>query len=285
MKPTIICLCILLMAGFSFSYQEQAEETPEYGWKNGVVGGLNLMQTSFSNWQQGGENSFSFQLNLNAIFENDRENFNWKNTGKITYGNVKVGDQDMRKSIDEIKVESVFTYKMAKILNPFFAATGETQITKGYIYNDPEKVAISDFFDPAYFRQSVGINYKPNETIQTRLGPSLKQTITSDFPQPYADDTTTPDKIEKTRIEIGAESVTDLFLKISENILLTSKLELFSNFKAFNAIDVRWDTILTFELIKYVNVNFSILLFYDRDMSLKSQLKQSHALGLTLTLI
>ena len=119
MKPTIICLCILLMAGFSFSYQEQAEETPEYGWKNGVVGGLNLMQTSFSNWQQGGENSFSFQLNLNAIFENDRENFNWKNTGKITYGNVKVGDQDMRKSIDEIKVESVFTYKMAKILNPF----------------------------------------------------------------------------------------------------------------------------------------------------------------------
>ena len=77
-----------------------------------MVGGINLTQTSFDNWAQGGENSYAWQLNLNFKFVNDQEKTNWSNSGKFAYGATKTGDQDSRKSIDEIKLESVLTYKM-----------------------------------------------------------------------------------------------------------------------------------------------------------------------------
>ena len=173
-----------------------------------MIGGINLTQTSFDNWKQGGENSFAWQINLNFKFVNDQEKFSWANSGKFSYGSSKTGDQKVRKSIDEIKLESVYTHKMAKFLNPFVAGTGETQFAPGYNYSADANTQVSSFFDPAYSRESIGMGYKPNKTIQTRLGGALKQTITSEYPAPYADDPKTP-KIEKIKKEVGIESVTD----------------------------------------------------------------------------
>lgn len=252
--------------------------------KKNVAGGLNLSQTSFDNWAQGGESSLAWQLNVNAKFVNDQEKFNWANTGKFSFGRTKVGDQDSRKSIDEIKIESVLTYKMSELLNPYIAGTGETQSARGYQYSGDSKVAVSDLFDPAYLKESVGVTFSPNEIFKTRFGAAAKQTITSDFPIPYADDPET-NEIEKTRSEIGAESVTDVSTKISETTLFTSKLELFSNLKTVEDIDVRWDNILTAKVSKYIDVNFNVKLFYDSDISKKRQLKQALMLGLTYTFL
>ena len=262
----------------SFS-QEKTEETPQYGWKNAFVGGINATQTSFDNWSQGGENSFAWQASINFDFTNVQEKTSWANSGKFTYGQTKSGDAETRKSVDEIKFESVLTYKMNIYINPFIAVTGETQIGPGYKYNPKEK--ISNFLDPGYFRESMGIGYQPTEILKTRIGAALKQTVTRNYPKPYADDPDTEDKVEKTKNEVGAESVTDVNWKITENTLLTSKLELFSNLKAFDEIDVNWDTILMIKISQYFNVNFNVKLFYDKDISKKRQLKQALALGLT----
>ncbi|GAB4368090.1 MAG: hypothetical protein Kow0042_09070 [Calditrichia bacterium] len=279
---TVVFIFILVIS-INLLAQEREGKKPKLGWQNNIVGSLNLTQTNFSNWAQGGENSFSWQFNLNAKFENNQEKYNWSNSGKLSYGRVKVGDADSRKSVDEIKVESVFTYKMNLYVNPYIAATGETQLTKGYQYADGGKTAISDYFDPAYFTQSAGLGYSPNEQIKTRLGAAIKETISDKYG--YADDKSTAQEIEKSRVEVGAESVTDFSRKLAENILLTSKLELFSNMKALNQVDVRWDTILAAKVSRYVDVNFNVKLFYDRDISIKRQLKQALALGLTYTFL
>lgn len=197
---------------------------------------------------------------------------------------VKVGDASSKKSVDEIKLESVFTYKMNLYVNPYLAATGETQFYQGYNYTDTGRVAISNFLDPGYFTQSAGIGFSPNDQFKTRLGAALKETITKKYPVPYADDPET-DKVEKTKVEFGAESVTDFSRKLAENILLTSKLELFSNLKGVDQIDVKWDTILSAKVAKYVDVNFNVKLFYDKDISKKRQLKQMLALGLTYSFL
>ena len=42
-----------LLAGLSPVLAE--DEAPEYGWKNELVGSINVTQASFDNWQQGGE--------------------------------------------------------------------------------------------------------------------------------------------------------------------------------------------------------------------------------------
>ncbi|MCK5078211.1 MAG: DUF3078 domain-containing protein, partial [Calditrichia bacterium] len=88
---------------------------------------------------------------------NDQEKYNWSNAGKISYGKTKVSGADARKSADEIRLESVFTFKMGAYVNPYVALTGETQLTNAYKFSDSSKVEISNFLDPGYFTESIGL--------------------------------------------------------------------------------------------------------------------------------
>ncbi len=278
----IILITVLVVLGNSVFAQEE-EIKPEYGWKKEVVGNLNFTQNKFDNWKQGGEDSWSWQLDVNAKFENDQENYNWANTGKFSFGQTKVGDASSRKAADELKLESVYSHKIGLHLNPFFAVTAKTQISKGYNYTDSSKIAVSNILDPGYFTQSIGFGYKPNETIKTRFGAALKETISDEYK--YADDPETTPKIEKTKIEYGAESVTDLEVKISEHILFISKLEMFSNLEAINEVDINWDNVFSAKISEYLNVSFNFNLFYDRDIDKSRQIKQTLAVGLSYSLL
>jgi len=272
----------LMVLGLNLIAQEAEEKKPEYGWKNEMVGNLNFTQNKFDNWAQGGEDSWSWQLDINAKFENDQEGYNWTNTGKFSFGQTQIGDADARKAADEIKLETVYTYKMGDLINPYAAATGKTQISKGYLYTDTRDSVISNILDPGYFTQSVGVGYKPNDIIKTRLGAALKETVADKYR--FADDPETTE-IEKTRTEFGAESVTDLEYKVSENILFKSKLEMFSNLVALNEIDVNWDNLVTAKVSEYINVSFNLNLFYDRNISKSRQLKQTLAVGLSYSFL
>ena len=285
LKTVVLIIFIGLFISSHIIAQEKPAEETEYGWQKEMISGVNLTQTSFDNWAPGGENSFAWQLNVNFKFINDQEKTNWANSGKFSYGSLKTGDEESRKSIDEIKLESVFTYKLGRFINPYAAVTGETQFAPGYDYGIEPETQISAIMDPGYFRESIGVGYQPNDIIKTRLGFSLKQTITSDYPVPYADDPDTENTIEKTKNEIGAESVTDVNWKISENTLLISKLELFSAFKALDETDINWENVLTVKISKYFNVNFNFRILYDKDISRKRQIMQFVALGITYNFI
>jgi len=271
-------ICLPLFA------QEAPKEEPKMGWKNALVGNLGVTQTNFDNWAQGGENSFAWQLNINGEARNIAAKHKWDNSGKISYGMTKLAGIESRKSADEIKAESVFTYLLGTYVNPYVAAKGETQFTPGYDYKEDSKTEISDILDPGYFTESAGFGYEPVTGFKTRLGFALKETITRNFPVPYADDPETED-VEKIKIEPGMESVTDFTKAIIGNILLTSKLEMFSNFKGIKEVDVKWDNIFTAKLTQYMNVNLNIKFFYDRDVSARRQLMQSLALGLTYSFL
>ena len=105
----ILLSCIFISTSvISQENPENPPEEPKYGWQKELVGGINVTQTSFDNWAQGGENSFAWQFNLNFKFINDQEKTNWANSGKFSYGSAKIGDQESRKSIDEIKIECAY---------------------------------------------------------------------------------------------------------------------------------------------------------------------------------
>jgi hypothetical protein len=196
--------------------------------------------------------------------------------------------------VDEMKIESVFAYKAGFFADPYVAATAETQFSKGYEYTEVTdtagittdiRTAISNFVDPAYFTQSAGLSRSYKEILKSRLGVAIKETVADKYAERYSDDLETPDEIEKTRVEVGAESVTDLILKVSDNLLFTSKLELFSNLEATNEIDVKWDNLLTAKIEEYLSVNVNVKLFYDKDISTSRQIKESLAIGLTYSFI
>jgi len=274
----LLLIIILFLFNLSVFAQDTKEKKPDYGWKNETVGILNFTQNQFDNWAQGGENSWSWQMDLKTKFVNDQEKYNWATAGKFSYGKTKVGDATAKKAADEIKLESVFTYKMGIHINPYLAVTGLTQFTDGYAYTDSSKMVISSFMDPSYFTQSVGMGVALNKNIKTRLGAALKETITDKYSDTFAEG-------ESFRTEFGAESVTDAEFMILKSIKYTSKLELFSNFKGLDAIDVNWDNLLSAKINDLITVSFNLKLMYDKDISTKRQVKQALAVGLSYTLL
>jgi hypothetical protein len=278
--PLVLCAALVfpLVAG-------SAEEEQEPGWNNEMIFNFNLTQAGFDNWAGGGENTLGWQAGLNGKFTHLGDRHEWVNTAKLAYGMQKVGDEEARKSVDEIKIETVYTYKSGFYVDPYVAATAQTQFSNGFLYEDSRKAAISGFLDPGYFTQSAGIGRSYGAVLRSRLGFAAKETVTDKYPVPYADDPETEDEIEDTKVELGMESVTDLSLTLGENLVFTSKLELFSNLEASNQIDVAWDNLLAAKVQEYVSVSLNVKMVYDRDVSTKRQLRQSLAIGLTYTLL
>ena len=284
-KIYVIFMLSIFAVGFSSAQEKEDEKKPDYGWKKQIIGDLNFTQNEFDNWSAGGENSVSWQFLLSIKFENDREKFNWSNSGKFQFGKTKVGDLGARKSADEINLESVYIYKLGVLVNPYASVKALTQFSDGFVYPaGAKKVKTSAGFDPLYLTESIGIAIKAHEYVKTRLGAAAKQTLSKkEFG--FADDPDTPNKIEDSRSEIGAESVTEANFPISEKIVYDSKLELFSNLKATKEIDVNWDNTFSAKVSDLIKVSFNFRLFYDSDISVKRQWKQTLAVGLSYTLL
>ena len=278
-----LILIFILLANIALFAQEVKKEAPVYGWKNAVLASLNLTQSSFDNWSAGGENSLSWQLNLNAKFEKDEVDYSWTNLGKFRFGQISVGNQSSKKSVDEIFLESTYTFKWGWFVDPYISITGLTQFAKGFDYSTDPKTAVSDFMDPGYFTQSIGVGYIPNDMIKSRFGAALRETVTSEFNQ-YANDPLTSE-VEKTKIEPGVESVSNFLFKMEEDLVFISDLRLFSNLIQFKQIVVRWDNVLTAKITNNVNVNFNFQIFYDHIISSKRQIMQSLALGISYSIM
>ncbi|MCG6987117.1 MAG: DUF3078 domain-containing protein [Gemmatimonadetes bacterium] len=282
--PFVPLLALTSLAGLVFPASPLAAQSPpvpadSLGWHRQAVGQLNLTQVTLDNWSQGGESSVAWQLTGAAEFDYLQPKYAWTNSMKLGYGRTKLGDSDFRKSIDEIRLESVVTGGATRLVNPFVSLIALTQFSTGYKYQDSTRTATSAFFDPAYFTESLGLAYQPSKVFVERVGAAVKETFTNRYNM-YADNPATP-KVEKNKVEGGITSESDVNAKFQNNVLLTSKLELFSNLKGWRRTDVNWQSTLTVQLSKYVNFNLDVRLLYDSTVSPRRQLKQSLALGLT----
>jgi len=291
-KLRLFTLVALMMTTPLVFAQDEKEEKP-IGWINTMVGGLNFTQSSFSNWAQGGENNWTSQLDINGAAEYNQEKYNWLNTLKIQYGVQEVEDIGNRKTVDEIRLESVGTYKISKYVNPYASFRAESQFSPGFEYSeDGTGLRVSKAFNPLKLTESFGVGYQPTDNFKTRLGLAFKQTLTGEdrFALIYTDSDPS-DGIDRTLSEFGFESITDYQRKVLDNVLFVTKLELFSTFNDIDIegvslvdqIDVRWDNTLSSQISKYLAVSFNAQMLYDRNVSAKRQLKQVLAAGLTYT--
>jgi len=272
---------ILLFLSVVISQDTTAVDTM---WQREAVGSISFSQAHFDNWASGGENTLAYQLDLGGKLINNNDKYTWTNTGKIAFGNSKIGDTDAKKTIDEIRVESLLTYLWKFQPDPYFSVKGETQLAPGYNYGENEKSQVSAFLDPASFTQSVGFIYVPTDELSVRFGAAVKETIAKEYSVPFSDDPET-EEIETNKVEPGLESVISFSKKINDNTLVNSAIDLFNNFNGFNSTDIRWDTDITTQITKFINVKFNVKLFYDEDISKKRQLNQSMLLGISYTLL
>lgn len=284
MRTFTFVLGLSLVVAFLAPAQEAVAPVDSVGpWTHRLVAGLTATQVSFTNWSQGGENAFSWTTTIDGQHVYDKGMISWGNTYKFAYGQAKLASLGIRKTDDKIDFESIATYKMGTYVNPYFAATLKTQFTRGYDYAAAGIPAVSDMFDPAYLTQAVGLGYQPIPEVKTRLGAALREVLTKIYTH-YADDPATPE-VEKTRIEGGLESVTTVEWKVEENVLFTSKLELFAAFKSLDEVVVRNDNTLAAKVSQYLVVNLNVQVLHDRVVTPRTQLKQTIAFGLSYVLI
>jgi len=279
-----VLIYYLTTAVFAQETDENKSEEPVYGWDNEFIGSLNLTQTSLSNWTRGGDNAWSWQANINGVFTEKKESYNWANTIQLLYGNSKIGSADPKKSDDQIFLESVYTHRLGNSINPYIGVSIMTQFTTGYDYKLEPPVAVSGFFDPGYIREGIGMEYTPSDRFNTRIGFAMRQTIADVYAPRYSDNPDT-EKIEKFSNQPGAESVTNFSARLSKLIVYVSKLELFSELESFNETVIRWDNVISSKIADYISVSFNFKLYYEPRVSKTRQLSQTLAVGLTYSFL
>ena len=279
MKKTLILITIIFVAALSVRAQDKKSEE---GWQNSGVVGINLSQTSFTNWSQGGENSLAFSLFGNFEANYLTSQWTFSNKLKLTYGKTKLANQESRINENEFYLEDVYSYLAGWKLNPYVSNIAQTVLAAGYDYGVSPAVQQSAFFDPGYLSQSAGFEYVKGNTFKSRVGISLQETFTSQFTK-FSDDPTTTE-IEKSKVETGIESVTELKTPVVENVTYRSYLRLFGRFEEPGVWDVRWDNTLTMKVNSFLNVNLNVLVVYKKVETPKTQVREALMLGVSYTL-
>ena len=283
MKNILVCLLIVCSAVVVNAQDTTGQsQGPQFGWKHGLVAGLTLTQVAFTDWAQGGENALSYTVGAIGKSVDDEEKSTWENLYLMAFGQTRLGNQGLRKTDDLIDLATVFTYKLGTYVNPYAAATMKSQFAKGFVYDAAgNETAVSKFFDPGYLTQSVGVGYQPTKEVKTRFGIALREIITDQFNQ-YADDPTTAN-VEKTSVDGGLESVTNIEFQLADNILFKTDLELFAPVKRLDEVVIRSTTSITGKVNKYVTAIFGLQLINEKRVSPKTQVKESISLGLSYT--
>ncbi len=279
-KFTILFVSLLFLTHINFA---QEDSVKLYKWTPIAVVGLNLSQLALSNWSQGGENALAVTFLGTGGLKYYTQSWKFRNDLKLAYGRTKLGNQDYRTTDNELYLESVLSYQIGWVVDPYISNTVRSAIGTGYKYDADSNYAIAGFFDPGYVTQSIGFTYDKLEGFTTRAGFAVQETFTNKYNQ-YADDPETPE-IEKTKVETGIESVTTAELTLQQNLLYKSNLRLFSRFESMDVWDVRWDNSFIAKINDYLNVNLSFLMIYQKDQSVKTQVKEALQLGLTYTLL
>jgi hypothetical protein len=267
------------------------------GWTKGGVFNLNLSQGASRNWAAGAE-KFSFSINAlaNTFAYYKRYRNVWDNTLNVQYGIVNATSIGTRKNDDRFDLLSRYGYQLGDTATSKWYLSAlvnlRTQMTTGYNYAVDPKRKNSALFAPAYLLVSPGIMYKPNETFDVFLSPVTSRWVivnekNKDIRRLFNFTDTTKMAIN----EIGAFLSANIKKELAKNINLTSRLDLFSNYKNNpQNIDVFWTNTLGFKVNKYIGVSYNFDLIYDHDVKnvetgglLGTQLKSLIGIGFTAT--
>jgi hypothetical protein len=252
--------------------------------------GANFNQGSFSgNWTGGGVSSVGIGAFFNALFENKVGKNAWRTDFQSQFGFLKNSGQQNRKSQDRIFFDTKYSREIDKKWTLFANLNFQSQFSAGYDYDliiDSVKVKkkVSGFLTPAYFTQSIGLEYKPDNYFFVNFAPgAFRQTIVWDKNvAPY-----TPDQKnygvpvgDRVRYELALMQIVANYNRdITKQMNLKFRYQLYSNILDPSKVDNRLDASLTAKVNKFINVNLSAIVAYDEDQSSGIQMAQGLNVG------
>ena len=259
-------LAVFLIFSLNAVAQTEAKKDTSYWHLKGFVG-LNLSQTSASNWQGGAQDNIAFSglLNLELNYKKDKNE--WVNRFDGSYGIMRLSNAKFwQKNVDQLFFMSKYSmYAFKKFW--FYTVMGDfrSQFSDGYkYYDDTLKVAVSRFCSPGYIQLALGLDFKPADYFVATLSP-LAGKITLVTDQNFANagdygvekavyDTAgkiiTPGK--KARYEFGGRLTLKFKKDITKQFSIDTYADFFSNYmKEPQNIDVVWNTLLKLKITKF----------------------------------
>jgi hypothetical protein len=279
MKTTLL-FALVLAFHFGVWAQDSVTVAPK-NWRIQNVFGLNATQSAFVNWSAGGRNNVSALAFINSNFDYKKNSHKWLNEVRLALGGVKYFDQaGLQKTDDQIMVSSNYGYKIVE--KWYFSVLGDfrTQFMDGFVFPN-DSIPQSRFMAPGYGLLALGVNYTPNKDFTLLMSPATgKFTFVNDERLANAGAFgVTPAELDglgnvirkgsRFRPELGAYIKATYRKEIMKNILLQSRLELFSNYleKPQN-IDVNAEVILNFKVNSWFSATLQFNLIYDDDVKL-----------------
>ena len=268
MKQLFLSALLLLSSGVAMA--QDAPATTDSKWKVGGITGLNLAQTSLTNWSAGGENSMTWNLYLNATANYKGEKWSWDNALITDFGKTFTSSNKWLKSMDKINLTSKLGRSISQHWNVSLLGDFLSQFDLGYDASTNPNIAgnkdkyISKFFAPAYLTVAAGLDYKPNDNFSLLLSPATgKMTFVLDKKLSDAGAFgVEPGK--KLLSQLGALAVANYKQDLASNIKLVTKLTLFTPYdKDFGNVDVNWDMMLAFKINKFLTTTLTTNLIYD----------------------
>ncbi len=274
----LLCHSAHAQAAVSAAEGAASADTVKYGWTHQINGMLNLSQAYYDKWAKGGTDNLTYEVNFSGSCSLKQPDYTWVTQSKAIYGRTKLGSLGSRKSSDQFDLETVYTRLLKIHVDPFVSATAQSQFAPGFAYTEVPlgRSQISDYFNPAYFTQTIGLGVEPIKDLKERLGATIKQTVGSYGFQENG--VRTGDDFKQ---EYGLSSTTEYQRLLMENIQASTRLDVFINFKGVDNIDGRWANKITAKVNKYVNVNAEYEVLYDTDLSLDTQTREGLAIGIS----
>lgn len=247
------------------------DTTPD-GWKFGGFTSLMINQVALVNWNAGGESAFSGTALFSGFANLKRNNWYWKNSIDLGFGQLYSKTFGWQKNEDKINFLSTLTRPIGTSNTFSYAAevNFKTQFAPGYVLPD-DSTRISRFMAPGYLVLTIGITYKPADWVSFYLSPATgKFTFVTD---PLLSDRGAfgVDTGKTVNSEFGAYFRLNLKKDIMKNITLQSDLTLFNGYTDKDPVnrqkvDVDWQTSINMKVNKFISVSIFTHLIYDYDI-------------------
>ncbi len=248
------------------------------------VGNASLLfnQSTFDNWQAGGENNISGNVGINYNFNYKKDDYTWDNRVIASYGIVKTKTSSFAKKTDDrFEFNSVVGKKATE--RWFYSAflNFKTQFTKGYVYDRTEegvetRTEYTNFLSPAYLYIGPGMMYKKDENFKINLSPATSKLTFVDkaFTLPNEEYFGVKEG-ETMRYEFGFNANMYYKLDVIANVTFENILNLYSNYlEDPQNVDIDYQLNIVMKINRYLTTNLSFQTIYDDNAFRGVQLRQ-----------
>jgi len=235
-------------------------------------------QSSFANWSAGGNNTVAGNMTLGYDFNYKKKKWNWDNKIISAYGLSYIDGQGMRKTEDRFEYNSLLGLKASKLWFFSFFSNFKTQFSRGYDYKQEPKVAVSDFFSPAYWSFGPGMLWKRNDDARINIAPATARYtfVSNEFSGKYG-----VEEGKTSKLGLGFNLSAYYKKEIMKDVTMENILAVYSDYlNNPQNIDIDYQLNFFVKINKNLSTNLSLHTIIDDDASSKVQFKEVFGLGL-----